>query len=421
MAGLISPVTDYESQRIAEQLATAKALRKQSAEMDTGAGYHGGRVYAVGNMLGPLAQAIGGTLMENRANDAGSALNTQRQQQRNQLLSSMPSEYTQMDLQQATPEQQFGPTQAPVEQTTVQRPLREYTDAMNRWSIDAANVPGMEGVAGFGLQQALAAPEKRAAAEETRKQRVFELTQKAIEARQTQRERLDAIERENQRNRDARRDMVTLAASLRPAPAPHTAISYDKEGNGYLVDLRTGGETPLEHVGKTPPGAGGRGGKGPTPEQAKAYELESLDELIRRTKELKGSPGLSTVTGPVAGRLPGAAFMTNQDASNAVSTYDKYMEFLQTKGLQDLKARGISPGSITEKEWPKFVARLTSLDRVKGGKEVNSELDRMMVDAYNTRAKVSGTGDTFHNVDGRIYRLPAGADPKRKSSYEEVQ
>jgi hypothetical protein len=50
----------------------------------------------------------------------------------------------------------------------------------------------MEGVASLGLQQALAAPEKRAAAEETRKQRVFELTQKAIEGRQTQQERLEA-------------------------------------------------------------------------------------------------------------------------------------------------------------------------------------------------------------------------------------
>jgi hypothetical protein len=418
MAGLISPIADLEQQNIDRQMAYADALRKKGMQTD---GQMVGRIYVAKNpWQNFLESAFGSGIASNQQQQAEQLRNT-RQQQRNQLLSSMPSEYTQAEVQQSTPEQQFGPTQAPVEQTTVQRPLREYTDAMNRWSLQAANVPGMEGVAGFGLQQSLAAPEKRAAAEEARKQRVFEMTQKAIEARQTQQERLDAIERENQRNRDARRDMVTLAASLRPAPAPHTAISYDKEGNGYLVDLRTGGETPLEHVGKTPPGAGGRGGKGPTPEQAKAYELESLDELIRRTKELKGSPGLSTVTGPVAGRLPGAAFMTNQDASNAVSTYDKYMEFLQTKGLQDLKARGISPGSVTEKEWPKFVARLTSLDRVKGGKEVNSELDRMMVDAYNTRAKVSGTGDTFHNVDGRIYRLPTGADPKRKSSYEEVQ
>ena len=416
MAGLISPIADLEQQNIDRQMAYADALRKKGMQTD---GQMVGRIYVAKNpWQNFLESAFGSGIASSQQQQAEQLRNT-RQQQRNELLSSMPSEYTQAEVQQATPEQQFGPTQAPMEQATVQRPLREYSADMNKWAVNAANVPGMEGVASFGLQQALAAPEKRAAAEEARKQRVFELTQKAIEARQTQQEKLEAIERENARNRESRRDMVTLAASLRPPPAPHTSIAYDKEGNGFLVDMRTGAQTPLENVGKMP--GGGKPGKGPTPEQAKQYELESLDELVRRTKELKKSPGLSTVTGPVAGRLPGAAFMTNQDASNAVSTYDKYMEFLQTKGLQDLKARGISPGSITEKEWPKFVARLTSLDRVKGAGEVNSELDRMMVDAYNTRAKVSGSGDTFHNVDGKIYRLPPGADPKRKSSYEEVQ
>jgi hypothetical protein len=105
------------------------------------------------------------------------------------------------------------------------------------------------------------------------------------------------------------------------------------------------------------------------------------------------------------GRVPSIGFTGQEGASSALSTYDKYMEFLQTQGLQDLKAKGISPGSITEKEWPKFVARKTSLDRVKSTPEVKAELGRLQVDAMNTKSLVQVIRITTWMVRFTAYRL----------------
>ena len=410
-------LTDPDQADFENQMAYANALRKRS--MDTGGEMISGH-YVSKNPWLNFIEGLTGSMTGQRALGGQRQLENRRQQEFDTFMGARPSIYNEFEGQVATPEQQFGPTQAPVVKQRALKGAAQMLEDQQNWIArpGGESNPLIQAVRQKAMLNGLDWPEKMLTQEGT-----LQLGRDKIAAdAQNRKDQRDFLAGQGDLNRQSREDMIRLTASLRPppaAPAPHTSIAYDKEGNGFLVDMRTGAQTPLENVGKVP--GGGKQGKGPTPEQAKQYELESLDELVRRTQELKKSPGLSTVTGPVAGRLPGAAFMTNQDASNAVSTYDKYMEFLQTKGLQDLKARGISPGSITEKEWPKFVARITSLDRVKGAGEVNSELDRMMVDAYNTRAKVSGSGDTFHNVNGKIYRLPAGTDPKRKSSYEEVQ
>ena len=78
--GFADPQADFLIRRaqIDRRRKLAEGLAAAGAQMDTGAGYHGGRVFAVGNILGPLAQSVGGQLMEQQADKADAELALQQ-------------------------------------------------------------------------------------------------------------------------------------------------------------------------------------------------------------------------------------------------------------------------------------------------------------------------------------------------------
>lgn len=85
---------DFQAQaaKLARRRKLAEQLVQQGMQNDTGSGYQGGKVYIVGNALGPVAQSIGGTIL-NRMADNDQADLTQRQRQAEQdTLASIPAE-----------------------------------------------------------------------------------------------------------------------------------------------------------------------------------------------------------------------------------------------------------------------------------------------------------------------------------------
>ena len=274
-------IPNLDDQRIAEQLLLAKQLREQGM---TGSGNSGmaGQVYMVGNQYGNLAKSLGGAFAQYMGDQNRQALDTQRQQQYNDYMSQLPSA--------TESREQFGPATpdgGSLPNVEVAKPTRQFQQERNDWALNAPDIPQFGALRQAGMAQALAAPEKQAAAEEAAANRKAQL-QLTAEARAEEAGRMRQW-REEQAARDAvaRQDNIRLAAALRPppaAPAPHTAIAYDKEGNGVLVDMRTGRELPLESVGKVP--GGGRGGQLPVQAQKMQSALQNLESGLGAYEKL---------------------------------------------------------------------------------------------------------------------------------------
>lgn len=277
MGMAIAPVLDSEIERVKEQLATAAALRKAGMSGNTGAGMVG-QVYAVGNPWGNIAQSLAGALLGHKARNAEADIEQRQLQERNDWLSQMPSGTE--TVPQAGPVQEGEAPLPDVERQVSPRALAQATQA---WAMKAPR--GMEGVQNFALQQAMTAPQRQAEMEQRAADRMQELQLKAMDIRATAAERFAAQERLLQMQLEGKKDMLHVAAALRPAPAPHTSIAYGPDGKGYLVDMRTGAQSPLENIGKVP-GAGAGGVKLPIQAQKMQSSLQNLESGLNAYEKL---------------------------------------------------------------------------------------------------------------------------------------
>jgi len=271
-------IPNADDQRIAEQLALAKSLREQGMSGTGGSGM-AGQVYMVGNQYGNLAKMLGGAAADYMGGQNRDQLQATRDQQKQEWLGQMPS---------PTETQQYDPVSNPgtgplVDGMEVPKDPRALAQATQAWAMKAPQ--GMEGVQNFALQQAMTAPQRQAEMEQRAADRMQELQLRSIDARATAAERVAAQKEIAQMQIDARKDMAHLAASLRPAPAPHTSIAYSPDGKGYLVDMRTGTQTPLESIGKVP-GAGGAGAKLPIQAQKLQSSLQNLESGLNAYEQL---------------------------------------------------------------------------------------------------------------------------------------
>lgn len=280
MGQAIAPIYDTEADRIKEQLMLANTLRKQGMSNDIGQGYQGGKVFIVGNPWGKIASTIGGEFIGSRAREDQGAMEQRQQQERDAFLAAMPS---------ATETQHYDPVANPgtgplVEGMEVPKSPRALEQAMTQW---AANAPrGMEGVQNFALQQRMTAPQRQAE-QEFRAQEARALAEQRAEAAAlAQKEKLESIEREKERDRALRMSMAQFAVANRPAAAPHTQIAYGQDGKGYLVDMTGRGQPqPLENIGKMP-AAGGAGGKLPVQAQKVQSSLQNLESGLNAYETL---------------------------------------------------------------------------------------------------------------------------------------
>ena len=271
-------IPNADDQRIAEQLALAKSLRAQGMSGTGGSGM-AGQVYMVGNQYGNLAKMLGGAAADYMGGQNRDQLQATRDQQKQEWLGQMPS---------PTETQQYDPVSNPgtgplVDGMEVPKDPRALAQATQAWAMKAPQ--GMEGVQNFALQQAMTAPQRQAEMEQRAADRMQELQLRSIDARATAAERVAAQKEIAQMQIDARKDMAHLAASLRPAPAPHTSIAYSPDGKGYLVDMRTGAQSPLENIGKVP-GAGGAGAKLPIQAQKLQSSLQNLESGLNAYEQL---------------------------------------------------------------------------------------------------------------------------------------
>ena len=205
----ITPIFDTEVERVKEQLAQADALRKMGLEGNTGSGYHGGRVFVVGNPLGNIASGLAGAFLGDRARTRQGELEQQQTTARDEWLGQMPSG---TDTQHYDPVANPGTGPLAEGMEVPQSPLQQ-AKAMQSWAMKAPR--GMEGVQNFALQQSLTAPQREAEAAQKAQDRLHELQLKAIDARATQAERLEAQKEIARMQIEGRKETAQLVASLK--------------------------------------------------------------------------------------------------------------------------------------------------------------------------------------------------------------
>jgi hypothetical protein len=127
--------------------------------------------------------------------------------------------------------------------------------------------------------------------------------------------------------------------------------------------------------------------------EAKTSELEK--DLIA----LKNHPGLSSITGLVAGRAPG---VTAQGRA-AEALYDKIMARGGFKELQDMRAAsptGGALGNISNQEGTQLRAAFAAIDRKQDAKDVQAAIDIALGDLQASKGRIREAYDMTYEYKG---------------------
>jgi len=318
-------VGDFEADRLAQQLAFANALRDQGLQGNGGQGYHGGRVYMVGNQLGNIAKMLGGAYMANQAQQGQQVLGEQRDAELQQFLAARPKAFTQTNLE--------GPTETGEALAPVQTP-KPYTQQMQEYGDWAAgglalHHPLARSLGAHGAQVMGEAPLKLAQMEMQQK----EMAQQKELARQQQ------------------EAMIRLRGDLALQNKQWGYEHPNVNAPGTVMPVvREDGTIEYQQISKIPGGANAPTGLTPpeTPDQRKAREgaessaraasegkeiiagmkgsLENLDKMGALSSSAKGagSNALSylknTEFGQEASRIAGTAEQVERDKFNTYKT-----------------------------------------------------------------------------------------------------
>jgi hypothetical protein len=118
----------------------------------------------------------------------------------------------------------------------------------------------------------------------------------------------------------------------------------------------------------------------------KSFESKS-DTVLKDIERLRNHPGLSSITGIVAGRAPGVTAQGRE----ALELYEKIVSGLQFKELQDM--RNASPtggalGNVSNQEGTQLRQAAGALSRVQEKGSVQNELDRIADSIRGSKSRV---------------------------------
>jgi hypothetical protein len=133
----------------------------------------------------------------------------------------------------------------------------------------------------------------------------------------------------------------------------------------------------------------------------KSFDSKS-DSVLKDIERLRNHPGLSSITGIAAGRLPGVTAQGRE----ALELYEKIVSGLQFKELQDM--RNASPtggalGNVSNQEGQQLRQAAGALSRVQEAGSVQNELDRIADSIRGSKGRVREAYDMTYD-----YKAPAG-------------
>lgn len=114
----------------------------------------------------------------------------------------------------------------------------------------------------------------------------------------------------------------------------------------------------------------------PKAEKSMQTALLPLENFITEINAVRKDPNTKDVVGPYEGRTSGGILgRFGGENTSASSRIDRLKALSESIGLNLTRSGGVAPGSITEREWPKFSALVANLDPRLEEKDFFGQLD----------------------------------------------
>ena len=124
------------------------------------------------------------------------------------------------------------------------------------------------------------------------------------------------------------------------------------------------------------------------------YETKA-DNFVKDLQALRDHPGLDSITGIAAGRLPGVT----AEGRAAQALYDKIVAKGGFQALQDLRAAsktGGALGNVSNQEGKQLVQSFAAIDRRQNAEDVRAALDQAIADVEGSKTRVRDAYDTTY-------------------------
>jgi hypothetical protein len=204
-----------------------------------------------------------------------------------------------------------------------------------------------------------------------------------------------------------------VAEGMAPeAPAPVKVIDRASGEVKYVTPSQAVGQTPAsEFTGVTAKEMQKREADYP----AATATLRSFDQqsnsFIKDMEELRNHPGLSQISGILAGRIGGIT----SEGREAKALYDKIKAKGGFQAIQDLKNQsktGSALGGVSNEEGRKLDASFAAIDRVQDAPSIQKALDDAVMQLRNSKQILRDKYDlTYEYRAGRPSAAPTPAKP----------
>lgn len=131
----------------------------------------------------------------------------------------------------------------------------------------------------------------------------------------------------------------------------------------------------------------------------KAFD-DTSNSLIKDLAELRDHPGLSSITGIVAGRLPGAT----KEGREAQALYDKIVARGGFQALTDLKAAGGTLGAVSNQEGTQLKDSWAAINRTQDASSVKKALDQALTTVQTSKDRIRDEYDLTYEYRNTVPR-----------------
>jgi len=125
------------------------------------------------------------------------------------------------------------------------------------------------------------------------------------------------------------------------------------------------------------------------------FESKS-DKFVEDLTKLRNHPGLSSITGIIAGRAPGLT----ADGRAAEALYDKIVAkggFQALQDLRDASKTGGALGNISNQEGKQLVSSFAAIDRRQNAEDVRAAIDQAISDVQGTKTRMREAYDATYS------------------------
>ena len=136
----------------------------------------------------------------------------------------------------------------------------------------------------------------------------------------------------------------------------------------------------------------------------KAFD-DTSNSLIKDLAELRDHPGLSSITGIAAGRLPGVT----KEGRAAQALYDKIVARGGFQALTDLKAAGGTLGAVSNQEGTQLKDSWAAINRTQDAADVRKALDQALATVQTSKDRIRDEYDLTYEYRNTVPRSNAAS------------